>query len=128
MTSDDATVEEVRQAIRAEFAKGLKTLGINPDFHRLSMGSAVTNAESNSATHSYSVIDLVTSSTSSSIMVGPAIIPGSLISVAIPLPMLGMVGVPQDFRIYRIPHTLRRPLRCLPRCTRNQGISMFLWA
>ena len=31
-TSDDAVVEEVRQAIRAEFAKGLKSLGIKTDF------------------------------------------------------------------------------------------------
>ena len=75
-------VEEDRHAIRAEFVKGLKSLGINPDFHKFHLGSVVTNAESDIATRSYSVIDMVTSSTSSPIMFGPIIISRSPISVA----------------------------------------------
>ena len=81
-TSDAIAVEQVRQAIRAEFAKGLKSLGINPGFHRVHLGSPTTNAESNSATRSHSVIDSVTSSTISPMLSEPTIILGSPMSVA----------------------------------------------
>ena len=96
-TSNAAAVEEICQVIRAQFTKGLKSLGINPDFHRLHLGSAVTNAESDSGTRSYFVIDLVTSSTSSPIMSGLAINPGSPISVASTPSHAGNGGSPLEF-------------------------------
>ena len=57
MTFDAVAVQEVRQAIWAEFVKGLRRLDINPD---LSLGSSVASARSNISTCPYIVIDLVT--------------------------------------------------------------------
>ena len=57
-TSDTTAIEEIRQAIRAEFAKGLKSLGINLDLHKLDLGLPTTDATSDTVTHSHSVIDL----------------------------------------------------------------------
>ena len=56
--------EEVHQATRAEFAKSLRSVGINPDLYRLHLGTPLPSAQSDKATPFYSVIDLVTSNIS----------------------------------------------------------------
>ena len=53
------TLEEFRQAIRAEFVKSLKKLGIDPDIH---LGSPTTGVTFETSTHPYSLIDVVTPS------------------------------------------------------------------
>ena len=77
-----AMLEEVRQIIRAEFARGLKGVGISPKPHRLHLETPIPSAQSDRATQSHSVINLVTSSTNTPSLSEPVIIPGSPVSVA----------------------------------------------
>ena len=73
-TSDAVAVEEVRQEIRAEFAQGLRSSGINPDFHKLHLGSSIIDATSDTATHSHSIIDLCTPSSVPPILPSPLLV------------------------------------------------------
>ena len=119
--SNAATMEEVRQALRAELTKGLRSLGINPDFHRLHLGSPATDATSDSTTQSYSVIDVATSSSIPLTMSAPTIIPGSPISVANTPSAAGNVGTPLDFRIFHMPLMLNLHRKCSTQLSGNQS-------
>ena len=113
-------MEEVRQVIRAELAKGLQSLGINPDLRKLHLGFPTTDTTSDSATRSYSVIDQVTLSSIHPTMFAPIVIPRSLYPWLVPLPLLGMVGTPLDFRIFHTPPTPHLSCKCLPGPSGNQ--------
>ena len=86
--SDAATVEKVRQSIRAEFERGLRKLGINSDLH---LGSSAASATSDTSTRPHTLIDLVTSSAIPS-MSAPVIIFNSSVSVANTASHLGNGG------------------------------------
>ena len=84
---------EVREIMQKKFVAGRVSLGTN-------LGTQNEDfVNSGSTIPSTSVIDLVAESTQSHGKPSPFVIPRSLVSVASTLPMLGMVGAPQDFRI-----------------------------
>ena len=91
-TFSKPSMEEVHQTIRDESKKCLKNLAINPALHR-DVEPGVVHSIAEASTASYSLIDLVASSSTPS-MSAPAVIVNSPVSVANTPSNQGIMGMP----------------------------------
>ena len=108
--SEEARIrEEVRTVMKEQFASA-----------RANVLARNKSSKTGNASAENEVIDLITQSVASLQNSQPSVLPSSPISVASPLPKLGMVGALRDFRICHLLHTPHLPRHLLPQCIGGQ--------